>query len=172
MNEDAKFREVRCLKTDRILRIPVEQIQQYFDESSITGMPRNMEPGEECLVTFNLGELWLDEVELKYEIAPSSGFRIIEVPQPLKPIFRKGDVPKFQFRMRKIARGIQGVQIDVVFYHKGMIVGYGRSMAGVNTHEVESVEPTGRDEAWEKRKEKVYRDLKARELPPQPTIRN
>lgn len=171
MNEAAKFREVRCLKTNKIIRLPVEQIKETFDSISIN-TPRNLQQGEQFLVSFRIGEIQLDEVELKYEIRSSSGVRILEGPQPLKPLFMKGDAPKLTCRIQKIAPGVQTLGISVVFYHLGNIVGYGSSGSVMNEHEVEHVEPTVRDEVWEKRKDKEAKERKLRELPPQPTIRN
>jgi hypothetical protein len=171
MNEEVKFREVRCLKTNKAIRIPCEQVQQTFDSIGIN-TPRNLQPGEQFSVTFRIPEIQLDEVELKYEISSSSGIRVIEGPKPLKPLFRKGDAPTLTSLIQKIAPGHQALGIFVVFYHRGKIVGYGSSGVQVNEHEAEPVEPTIRDEAWEKRKDKVIKEGKARELPQQPIIRN
>lgn len=172
MNEEAKFRDVRCLKTNKTLRLPVGQIQQCFDENIRINTPNSLKLGEQVLVTFKFPELQLDDVELKFEIGSSEGVRILQGPAPLKSCYRKGEVLELTCLIQKIAPLSQTLWIYVVFYHQGKVIGYGSDQRVLNSHEVEAIEPSIRDEAWRKRKGDAEKERKARELPRQPSIRN
>lgn len=174
MEQEAKFREVRDLKTDKVQRIPIEQVQQSFDYVIDINTPKNLKLGEQFHVVFTIPELRCDEVEFKYEIGFDPGIRVIDGPAPVKALYRVGDVPKLECLIQKVAPGGQGIGIYVVFYKHGEVVGYGGSGRILNQSEMVPEEPALTDDAYYKRRDAAAK-AKAKseaEAPKETKIRN